>query len=81
MNDVLYCAALLVRKQYDKKTAYRLEKEQETGKKLKGSVPKAPVPGLTGKDQMGMEQHKLILNMEKQLQKGRLHSRLNPAGQ
>jgi transposase len=41
-------------KAYEKKIAERTRKEQETGKKPKGSPPKPPVPGPTGKDQVNL---------------------------
>ena len=39
---------------YEKKVAERSKKEQETGKKAKGSPPKPPVAGPTGKDQVNL---------------------------
>jgi transposase len=39
---------------YEKKIAERARKEQETGKKPKGSPPKPPTPGPTGKDQVNL---------------------------
>ena len=39
---------------YEKKMAERVRKEQETGRKPKGSVPKPPVPGPIGKDQVNL---------------------------
>lgn len=39
---------------YEKKMAERVRKEQETDRKPKGSVPKPPVPGPAGKDQVNL---------------------------
>jgi hypothetical protein len=39
---------------YEKKMADRSEKEHNTGKKAKGSAPKPPIPGPTGKDQVNV---------------------------
>jgi transposase len=39
---------------YEKKMAERSEKEHKTGKKPKGSAPKPPIPGPTGKDQVNV---------------------------
>ena len=39
---------------YEKKIAERTRKEQETGKKQKGSPLKPPVTGPTGKDQVNL---------------------------
>ena len=39
---------------YEKKMAERSEKEHKTGKKSKGSAPKPPTPGPTGKDQVNL---------------------------
>lgn len=39
---------------YEKKMAERSEKEHMTGKEPKGSVPKLPTPGPTGKDQVNL---------------------------
>jgi transposase len=39
---------------YEKKVAERSEKQRKTGKKPKGSAPKPPIPGPTGKDQVNL---------------------------
>jgi hypothetical protein len=39
---------------YEKKIAERTKKEQETGRKAKGSPPKPPTPGPTGRDQVNL---------------------------
>lgn len=42
------------REAYEKKIAERARKEQETGRKRKGSPPKPPTPGPTGRDQVNL---------------------------
>jgi hypothetical protein len=39
---------------YEKKVVERARKEQQTGRKVKGSPPKPPMPGPTGKDQVNL---------------------------
>jgi len=39
---------------YEKKVAHRIQKEQATGRKAKGSSPKPPTPGPAGTDQVNL---------------------------